>query len=257
MCYETLVNVLLIRGLSREARHWGRFVDDLQSQDSIRDVLCLDLPGVGTELDQAAPGKVSQIVDGMRLRWQDAIRDVEGPWAVLGISFGGMIGLDWCCRYPGDFKGLIVGNTSASNLGLPHERMTPKAMKHVLKSNLEKDPFAREKMILEIVSNDAKKRASVARAWGTIAKESPIRRGTFLRQLVAATAYRSPETCPVPVLILASTGDRFVDVRCSERLAARLGGRLEYHPTAGHAITLDAPEWVAEKSSQWLEELSA
>ncbi|MDP6927293.1 MAG: alpha/beta fold hydrolase, partial [Rhodospirillales bacterium] len=184
-----------------------------------------------------------------------ATKDIEGPWAVLGISFGGMIGLDWCCRYASDFSALIVGNTSAANLGLPFERMTPKALKYVLKSNLEKDPYAREKIVLELVSNDPKQRARVAQHWGQIAKDSPIRRGTFLRQLIAAAAYRSPSSCPVPVLILASTSDRFVNVRCSERLASRLGGRLEYHPQAGHAISLDAPDWVAQKTGGWLREL--
>ena len=249
------INVLLLRGLAREARHWGDFVDLLESRDGIGRVMCLDLPGVGTELARTTAVQVGPIVDELRTRWTAAKDGIEGDWAVLGISFGGMIGLDWCCRHPEDFKGLIVGNTSASNLGLPHERMTPKAMKHVVKSNLEKDPFKREKIVLEIVSNDPKKRAQVAKAWGRIAKESPIRRGTFMRQLIAAASYRCPDSCPVPMLILASPGDRFVDVRCSERLAARIGGRLEYHPTAGHAISLDAPEWVAEKATHWLKEL--
>jgi len=250
------MNILLLRGLAREARHWGDFVGLLEAHPQVGQVLCLDLPGVGTQLKHSTPAKVSTIVEEVRSRWLNAKEGIDGPWAVLGISFGGMIGLDWCYRHDADFKGVIIGNSSALNLGMPHERMTPQAMKHVLKSNLEKNPFEREKLVLQIVSNDAKKRAKVEKAWGTIAKESPIRRGTFMRQLIAAAAYRCPDSCPVPALILASTADRFVGVRCSERLAMRIGGRLEYHPTAGHAITLDAPEWVAEKTSTWLSEIS-
>lgn len=248
-------NVLLLRGLSREARHWGDFLEILVDRPGIGQVLCLDLPGVGTQLQHRTPATVPPIVDEIRERWLTARRETSGPWAVLGISFGGMVGLDWCCRYQ-DFSALIIGNSSAANLGLPHERMTPKAMKHVLKSNFQKDPFAREKIILDIVSNDPQKRTKVAEDWGRIAKESPIRRGTFMRQLIAAASYRCPESCPVPVQILASTADRFVNVRCSERLAMRIGGRLEYHPTAGHAISLDAPDWVARKASDWLAELA-
>lgn len=248
------VNVLLLRGLAREARHWGDFVEILQAEPGIGTVLCLDLPGVGTELGRRTPAKIPKIVDEIRQRWLAARGGIEGQWAAFGISLGGMVALEWCCRYPSDFSALIVGNTSAANLGFPLERMTPQALKHVVKSNLEKDPYAREKIILEIVSNDPEKRAKVAPLWGQIAEESSIRRGTFFRQLFAAASYRSPSRCPVPVLILGSTSDRFVNVRCSERLASRLGGRLEYHPKAGHAISLDDPQWVAQKSSEWLRE---
>ena len=249
-------NILLLRGLAREARHWGSFLKNLGTHPSFESILCLDLPGVGSEIARDTPAQVGPTVDDLRKRWFSQRQDNGLPWIVLGISFGGMIALDWSCRYPEDFQGVVIGNSSASNLGLPHERMTPKAMKHVLKSNLEKDPYKREKIVLDILSNDSRKRAAVAKSWGRIAAESPIRRGTFMRQLIAAASYKCPESCPVPVLILASPRDRFVDVRCSEKLAARLGGRLEYHPTAGHAITLDAPEWVSEKTADWIADLN-
>jgi pimeloyl-ACP methyl ester carboxylesterase len=75
----------------------------------------------------------------------------------------------------------------------------------------------------------------------------------MLRQLIAAARYRGPAVAPaMPVLLLASRGDRLVDVACSRAMAARFGGALVEHADAGHDLPLDDPRWVAERVRDWL-----
>ena len=47
------------------------------------------------------------------------------------------------------------------------------------------------------------------------------------------------------MLLLNGAGDRLVDPRCSDRIAAAFGLPLHRHPRAGHDLPLDAPDWVA------------
>ena len=68
----------------------------------------------------------------------------------------------------------------------------------------------------------------------------------------AASAWRPPPASKVPLLVLCSDTDRLVQASCSHAIAQHYGGTLACHPTAGHDITCDAPEWVADQIVKWL-----
>lgn len=244
------MNVLLIRGLAREARHWGRFPALVEERFEGSRAHSLDLPGVGTESHRKSPVTMDGIVDDIRGRWLQ-IDGGQSPWLCFGISFGGMVAMNWISRYPRDFTRAILANTSAMNLGLPHERLTPKGIAGLFKTIRTKDAFERERTILGVISNDATQRDEVARQWARIATENPIGRGLVLRQIAAASRYPAPKSLPIPAMVMAATNDRFVSVQCSLRLARRLGAQLEIHPTAGHSLAVDAPDWMAEKIAQF------
>ena len=87
---------LLLRGLTRERRHWARFPEVFERAMPGARTIGVDLPGVGTEAGQLSPASVPEIVDHVRARWP---RSEGGPWSLLGISLGGMLAvmfyLDW------------------------------------------------------------------------------------------------------------------------------------------------------------------
>ena len=68
----------------------------------------------------------------------------------------------------------------------------------------------------------------------------------------AASSWRPPKACQVPLLVLCSDTDRLVRASCSHAIAEHYGGTLACHPTAGHDITCDAPEWACEQVVKWL-----
>ena len=73
-----------------------------------------------------------------------------------------------------------------------------------------------------------------------------------LRQAFAAARYRGPAgRVETPLLLLASRGDRLVDVACSRAMAATFGWPLREHASAGHDIALDDPGWVVSRIVEW------
>jgi pimeloyl-ACP methyl ester carboxylesterase len=235
-------NWLLLRGLVREARHWAGFAEQLAAATG-GEVRTLDLPGVGTERDRPSPWSIDGIVDDLRARFP------ERGWGVFAPSLGGMIAMRWAERRPGDFSRVVVCNTSARDLAWPWERFSPLAIRTALRGVMTSDPAARESGTLRLVANTEAAWAMVPR-FAAFAADAPVGRGVLLRQLWAASRSRAPHRLEVPVLVLASEGDRLCSPLASRRLADRLGAPLFLHPSAGHDLPLDDPAWVIERLCQ-------
>src|SRR5688572_21336077 len=129
-------NVVLLRGLAREARHWGRFPEVLGARIPGVRVEKLDLPGVGAEIKRSCPTSVPEIARDLHQRFLALREGTQGDWCLLGVSFGGMIAMAWVDLFPEDFRKLVLVNTSGANLGLPHERLRPEAIAGVLRASL-------------------------------------------------------------------------------------------------------------------------
>ena len=242
------MNWLLLRGLIRDKRHWGSFLDKFQESFPDAKLICLDFPGIGTESTRLSPITVAGITDDLRARWLETKKNA-GPSYLLSISLGSMVGLDWCARYPEDFKGIVIINSSAKNLSLPWERLNWKIIPALLTSAAQKDPIQREKGIIKLTTHMQKDIDTLAHKWGTFEEDRPKLRATALRQLKAATRFICPTKIAVPGLVLSSLRDRFTSSNCSQALARHLGWQLCAHPLAGHDLPLDDPEWVSEQTS--------
>jgi len=115
-----------------------------------------------------------------------------------------------------------------------------------------RDALAREQSILSLVSNRPDIAAETAHRWAGIARDRPLSRATFARQLWAAASYR-PRTPTLPLLVLGSRGDRLVHPACSQAIATRWRSDFRQHPDAGHDLPLDDPAWVAAQICAWLD----
>src|SRR4051794_2203226 len=102
---------LLLRGLAREQRHWGRFPDVFAKTAGVT-TFCLDFPGTGTEHARPGPSSVRAIVEDLRQRWQALKGASDEPWGILGISLGGMVSMQWAADHPEDFARVVIANTS-------------------------------------------------------------------------------------------------------------------------------------------------
>src|SRR4029450_12531869 len=99
----------------RQKRRCGSLPEQLSAACGGERVLCLDLPGFGTEHARRSPWSIAGIADDVRERFL-VERGGDG-WSVLGISLGGMVALDWCARHRGDFARCVTVNTSARPSG--------------------------------------------------------------------------------------------------------------------------------------------
>lgn len=244
---------LFLRGLTREARHWGNFPDVFRTFVPDADITLLDLPGSGALWAEKSPASVAEMVEHCRKEMRE--RGTGAPISVLAISLGAMVAADWATRYPEEITAAVLINTSLRPFNPLHQRLQPHNYASLLRLLLPgTPPETRERTILRITSNKAPKPDSVIETWCRYHREQPVSGRNALRQIMAAARYHAPATPPAaPILILASEGDRLVDCRCSKQLAKAWQTDLALHPEAGHDLPLDAPEWLASTVKQWLD----
>lgn len=240
---------LLLRGLARESAHWGDWLEQLRRsrpQDSFH---TLDLPGTGLARQFRSPASVA----GARQFAERATRQLPRPLGLIGLSFGGMVALDWALHSPEDCAGLVLISSSC-RLSPPWRRLQPRQWAPVIRMLGQADSAARERAILALTSNRPLS-ISVLEQWQAIQRERPVQRVDVIRQLYAASCYKPPGGMPqMPTLVLASQGDRLTDWCCSRDLAESLECPLEVHPNAGHDLPLDDPQWLIAQLNTYFPE---
>jgi pimeloyl-ACP methyl ester carboxylesterase len=248
---------VLLRGLMRETRHWGEFptfLRDMCGGDAIG-LVTLDLPGNGGRHQLRSPLRIAQMTDDCRAQLQQ--RGIAPPYRLLGLSLGAMVAVDWCTRFPGELQACVLINTSLRPFSPFYHRLRPRNYWTLCALALRRDTALQERRILRLTSRDGDADSSrhrrILMEWIGYRQQYPVTRRNALRQLLAAACFSAPRRKPdVPLLILASFGDRLVDPRCSQRLAACWHTTLIMHPDAGHDLPLDAGRWVAAQIDGWL-----
>lgn len=249
---------LLLRGLGREAAHWGPFPEALTAAlPAGSRVHALDNPGVGSERASSAPLTLRATSAHLLRRWE-ALRAAQGmtePWGVVGISLGGMLALDMAADSEAVRSGLVaacVVNSSGAK-GTPlRQRLTPRAAGAMLRCLLM-PRHAREAAMLRMTVHDAECAAQLLPSFQALAKASPLPFRTFLAQIVAGVRWRAPTAVSVPVLFVNSLGDALCSPQCSVALAQSLRAPLRSHPSAGHDLPAEDPAWLASTVRAWVD----
>lgn len=252
VCHGTVSTWVLLRGLSREARHWGSFPQTLQAALAGARVVAPDLPGFGARRDVRSPARIEAIMESVREELR-AFGEAS-PVGLVGLSLGAMVATEWATRHPEEIAGCVLVNTSLAAFSPFYRRLRPRSYLRLARVALSGMPDReKESAILALTSSVGDPGGQVVEAWTAIRRDRPVSRADTLRQLFAAARYRGGESGPpVPTLVLASEGDRLVDPECSRVIAARWKADLAWHPTAGHDLPLDDGEWVAETIRDWL-----
>lgn len=239
---------VLLRGLTREAGHWGDFPALFAAHLDGARIIALDTPGNGQHHQARSPTRIADMVDACRQQL-DAMQ-VPPPYQVLAISLGGMVAAEWARRYPDELRRCVLLNTSFRPFSPFFHRLQPRSYWPLLKGRLM-GGRALEAAILQVTST--RQDAHVLPVWLAIRQHHPVSTANALRQLLAAARFAAPAAPPaVPILLLNGAGDRLVSPRCSTAIAATWGVPLRTHPTAGHDLTLDEPQWVAEQVADWM-----
>jgi pimeloyl-ACP methyl ester carboxylesterase len=245
---------VLLRGLTREAGHWGGFTQQLAARLSADDeVIALDLPGNGALHSRASPASVSAIAAAARQGL--AARGLRPPYMLVAMSLGGMVALEWAHEFADEIAGCVLVNTSLRGYSPFWKRLRPRHYARLCRLLLPGlSVLERESRVLAMTSGDPRRHAGIAAQWAAIAQQRPVSRGNMLRQLAAAAFFSPPSRPGVPMLLLASAGDGLVSPSCSQRLASCWSLPIRLHPHAGHDLPLDDPDWVVRQIALWWRE---
>ena len=245
---------VFLRGLVRESGHWGAFVPFFESQMPGAQVIAVDLPGNGALYRQTSPTQIKAMVESCRQQLRTA--GLAPPYAVLAVSMGGMVAAQWAHDYPQEVKRQVLINTSMRPFSAFYERLQPRnwgTVADLLWRTLRGRASARrwESAVLRMTTTGTHPHA--LQDWMLLRLAHPVSAANALRQLWAAARFRSPPGRPrIPTLLLASTRDGLVAVRCSRVLAHAWQVTLLEHPHAGHDLPLDDPQWVVQQLQGWL-----
>jgi len=244
---------VFLRGLTREARHWGdfpqRFRAEFEGELAEGDILTPDLPGNGRRCREPSPIQVEAMMEACRRQLREQGR--APPYHLLALSLGGMVAVAWAARYPEECRAAVLISTSLRSYSSIFERLRPNAWPIVFRLMFATGA-ARERAILELTSARATDLSDVLADWTAWAQEYPVSRRNGLSQLLAAARFATVEKPAIPLLILAGACDRMVHPRCSQRLGRTWGAQFALHPSAGHDLPLDDGDWVAREVKAWL-----
>ena len=243
---------ILLRGLTREARHWGGFKAQLTAHMGQDAVTVLDLPGNGDFYQQRSPTSVSAMV--LFARHQLRTLGIKPPYKLLAMSLGGMLATRWAQCYPDEIDRLVLINTSMRPFSSLTERLRPAnwARLGLLAARWQDSDYA-ESTIHQLTCHLTSHQGDDLALWRQIRKIAPVSSSNALRQLWAAARFCCANSAPrCPVLVLSSSADRLVNAVCSLQLAAAWQATHHKHHWAGHDLPHDDSLWVCERISGWL-----
>jgi len=243
---------VLLRGLTREAGHWGAFPDLLRAWlPANARIVALDLPGNGRLNQARSPAQIEATMQSCRQQLQAL--GMPLPYRLLAMSLGAMVAVEWASQHPVELAGCVLVNTSLRPFSPWYRRLRPCNYGTLLGVALgRQSPRAQEQAILRLTTRHPPQPEAVLAQWCALREAHPVSRGNALRQLLAAARYRAPMARPpVPLLVLVGARDALVDPRCSRRLVQQWRLPMAEHATAGHDLPLDDGPWVAHQAARW------
>ncbi|MGR5062954.1 alpha/beta fold hydrolase [Photobacterium sp. DNB22_13_2] len=245
--------ILLIRGLLRETRHWGRFTELLQADFPEREIIAFDIAGNGARNQEQSSTSVSAMVEDLKSQLSDYQASTTNTTPtdlnadsvdIIAISMGGMIALEWMRKYPNDIHSAILINASLNNYSPFYKRLRWQQYRNILQYFFLPDE-KRESLIFEMTTRQSP--PCIIESWIRWRKDYPVSASNALRQLYAASRYQYHSIPKPPTLLIGSQQDALVSISCSKALAKGWSIPLMIHPEAGHDLPSDDANWLLDK----------
>jgi pimeloyl-[acyl-carrier protein] methyl ester esterase len=236
---------VFLRGLGREQAHWGDFIQRCEAELGWH-CHAIDLPGFGSEHQRPSPLTIADIRRDVQQRLPQYIANTGQAFGVVALSLGGMVALDWLAMAPQDIAKAIFINSSSADCGLL-QRIKPGAITATAHALLATSHATQESAILKMVSNNKTQHAELLGQWCHIRQLRPSTKRNVLRQLIAASQFKSPSVASIANAkghFISSRADRMVSYKCSEYLANKYHCWLTLHNTAGHDLPMDDAAWL-------------
>jgi pimeloyl-ACP methyl ester carboxylesterase len=116
---------VFVRGLMRDARHWGAFPHQFARALGSAEPLLIDLPGNGLRHREPSAASVPAMAQWLRAELRRL--GIAPPYRVLAMSLGAMVTVAWAQQAPQEFDAAVLINTSLRPFSRLDERLQPTA----------------------------------------------------------------------------------------------------------------------------------
>jgi pimeloyl-ACP methyl ester carboxylesterase len=116
---------ILLRGLTREKRHWHGFPQALLRELPDARVVELELPGNGELNGRTSPTSIAAMA--RHCRAELARLGIPPPYHLLALSMGAMVATAWAESHPDEIEACVLINTSFGAFSPVHRRLRPRA----------------------------------------------------------------------------------------------------------------------------------
>ncbi len=243
--------VVGIRGLVRGNFHWLAFPESLKKVVPEVTFLPLEMAGNGhrsNELSHMNPEAVIQDFRQQLQAWKGSHPEYHSAQiTVLAISLGGMLALKWAELYPNEIDQLIVVNSSLNQCSPFYKRLIPKNYFRIFKTLGFGSIAEKEALILDVTSNSQSLQKSHLLKYIEFSTQNKIRSVNFIRQLILASRIKIINPLRLSPVFIYSENDGLVSCDCSKALAQKFNGSLHVNSIAGHDLSFDQPDWLAQK----------
>ena len=237
---------ILLRGLSRGNNHWGEFLELMREQGL--EVELAEIPGNGTRYRELTPLNSLKVIEAIK-KTSPFSKDKK-TFNICGISLGGMMALKWAEMYPDEIEHVVIINSSLSQLSPVHHRISFKSIFQIIRGITSRDPIVRESITLALTVNDEKIREKYLKRFVRFSQKNPIAVKNFVRQLYLANRIKINQSIQSPITIIVSVQDHFVKPNCSFEMAHFFNVDPISHPTSGHDLPLESPQWLLKVLTQ-------
>jgi len=114
---------ILLRGLTREKRHWRGFSQALLMELPGARVIELELPGNGELNGMASPSNIAAMASHCRAEL--AGLGIPPPYHLLAMSMGAMVATAWVVSHPEEVEACVLINTSFGAFSPVYQRFRP------------------------------------------------------------------------------------------------------------------------------------
>jgi pimeloyl-ACP methyl ester carboxylesterase len=238
--------LVLLHGIGSNARSWET-IEPLLSRRFT--VMAWDAPGYGESDDPALPFALGDYAVALR-RLLDGL-GIERI-ALLGHSFGGLIALEFCRRFPDRIGVLILADVALGGGAIDPKEAQQKYLQRLRDfETLPRQEFA-EQRAPRLLSPGADPLV-VARAVEIMAMVHDVGYRIAVEALHRADGRECLASIQVPTLILWGACDTITPLATSHFLQSRIpNARSVTFSTAGHLCYLECPESFAQAVEEFL-----
>lgn len=237
-------NWIFLRGLTRGNIHWGSFPEIFQQHYPNDRVELLEIPGNGTQFDKSSLSNPAETIEFIRSQSQFCHNNEK--FNLCGISLGGMIAMKWAELYPEEVISVAVINTSLKQFSPFYHRLRPSSYMSLLKALFSLETVTQETTVLKVTSNNFSVTSCQIGKFAEFTKTHPVSKVNFIKQLLLANNIKINQPFNIPFKVIFSEQDRLVSSQCSKKIAQQFNAKTFIHPTTGHDLPLDDPQWLAQ-----------